>query len=221
MTGLVESDAAVFDNMAEGWYNVRHWTIFKSELKELAEKWQKGRLLNLGCGHGADFMPFKDKFELVGVDFSASMLEMARKYAQKYSFPVQLEMADLRHLPFPDSTFDCAVAVASLHHLAGHDQHLAAVLELKRVLKPGVEAFVTVWNRGQARFWFTGSETLVPWQSPAGQVFRYYYLFTYREIENLMREAGFMVMRSRPEQRYTFPLKYFSHNICLLIKKPG
>ena len=56
----------VFDQIAPGWYHFRHHSIFTSELNALAERWQKGRLLNLGCGHGADFIPFKDSFELYG-----------------------------------------------------------------------------------------------------------------------------------------------------------
>jgi tRNA (uracil-5-)-methyltransferase TRM9 len=47
----------VFDQIASGWYNFRHYSIFRPELEALARKWQKGRLLNIGCGHGADFLP--------------------------------------------------------------------------------------------------------------------------------------------------------------------
>ena len=43
----------VFNRIAPGWYNYRHWTIFRHELEELAQEWGQGKLLNLGCGHGA------------------------------------------------------------------------------------------------------------------------------------------------------------------------
>ena len=71
----------VFDEIAPGWYNFRHWSIFRNELESLAARWREGRLLNLGCAHGPDFLPFRDGFELYGVDFSLGMLELARKYA--------------------------------------------------------------------------------------------------------------------------------------------
>ncbi len=206
--------------MAEGWYGFRHWTIFRTELDALAVRWQHGRLLNLGCGHGADFIPFKDGFELTGVDFSAAMLDMAVRYARKHRFEAELKMADVRRLPFPDGSFDWAVAVASYHHLPGRVEQKAALVELMRVLKPGAEAFITVWNRWQPRFWFKGKEILLPWRSGEKTAYRYYYLFSYPEIEKLVKQSGFLLISSLAESRYRLPLKYFSRNICLLIKKP-
>src|SRR3990172_1804990 len=76
----------VYDKIAPARYGLHHWTRFRRELDTLASKWQNGRLLNLGCGHGADFLPFKDNFELYGADFSAVELELAQKYALKFDF---------------------------------------------------------------------------------------------------------------------------------------
>jgi tRNA (uracil-5-)-methyltransferase TRM9 len=86
-------------------------------------------------------------------------------------------------------------------------------------LKPGGEAFVTVWNRGQPRFWFKGKEQGVPWRSKGQIIYRYYYLFTYPEIEALVKKAGLRLLHSFPEASYHLPVKYFSRNICLLLKK--
>jgi len=208
-----------FDRMAPGWYGFRHRTIFQAELTALARRWQAGRLLNLGCAHGPDFLPFKEGFELHGVDISPEMLKMAQKYAQKYAFSVELARADMRCLPYAAGTFPWAIAVASFHHLGEPADRLAAFRELRRVLRPGGEALITVWNRWQPRFWSAGREVMVPWRAKAGTVSRYYYLFTYPELGALAREAGLTVLKSFPESRYRLPLKYFSRNICLLVKK--
>ncbi len=205
--------------MAPGWYNFRHYSIFRPELESLAAHWQKGRLLNVGSGHGADFLPFKDNFDLYGVDFSGEMIKLARRYSHKFEFPVRLAVADARHLPFADKSFDWAISVATYHHLKGHAEQLAALQELRRVLKPGAEAFLTVWNRCQTRFWLKGRETAVPWRAKGQVVYRYYYLFTYWEFEKVVRQAGFTILRSFPETSYHFPVKYFSRNICLLVKR--
>jgi tRNA (uracil-5-)-methyltransferase TRM9 len=215
----VTSNKEIFNQIAPSWYNFRHWSIFRTELEALAERWQKGRLLNLGCAHGPDFLPFKDAFELYGVDFSAEMLKFAEKYAQKFGFSVELTLADVRRLPYPDASFDRAIAVATYHHLVG-GQHEAALKELRRVLKPGGEAFITVWNRGQPRFWFKPREVAVPWRRKKGEtLYRRYYLFSYGELEGLAEGAGFEVLKSSPESAYRFPLKHFSRNICLLLKR--
>jgi tRNA (uracil-5-)-methyltransferase TRM9 len=210
----------IFYQIAPSWYNFRHWSIFRTELEALAGRWQKGKLLNLGCAHGPDFLPFKDGFELYGVDFSAEMLRFAEKYARKFGFTVELTLADVRRLPYPSESFDWAIAVATYHHLMG-GEHREALNELRRILKPGGEAFITVWNRRQPRFWFKPREVKIPWRKKGQTLYRRYYLFSYGELERLAKEAGFEVIKSFPESAYHFPLKLFSRNICLLLRKGG
>jgi ubiquinone/menaquinone biosynthesis C-methylase UbiE len=211
----------VFNQIAPSWYNFRHHSIFSTELKMLAERWQKGRLLNLGCAHGPDFLPFVNDFELYGVDFSSKMLNLAGRYAAKYNFRVKLSLADASHLPYRDNSFDRAVSVATYHHLKGGGERERAFKELWRVLKPGGEAFVTVWNHRQPRFFCKPRELYVPWRKKNKTLYRYYYLFSYRELERLAEKSGFLILKSFPESSYRFPLKYFSKNICLLLRKEG
>jgi len=209
----------IFDQIAPSWYNFRHWSIFRSELEMLVRWWQKGSLLNIGCAHGPDFLPFKQHFALYGVDFSSQMLRFARKYSQKFDFAVNLSVADVSHLPFSDGVFDWAISVATYHHIKGRKERQAALNELRRVLKPGGEAFITVWNRWQPRFWFSGKEAAVPWRTRGKTLYRYYHLFSYPELERLVKKAGFRILKSFPESSYRFPIKLFSRNICLLLKK--
>ncbi len=209
----------VYDKIAPTRYNLYHRTRFAPELEAMAAGWQKGRLLNLGCGHGADFLPFKSNFELYGLDFSLEMLKFARKYAEKSDFPVTLLQADVSRLPFSDASFNWAISIAAYHHINSKEDRLLAFSELRRVLKPGGEAFITVWNGWQPRFLFKGKETIVPWRIKEEKLERYYYLFSYPEIKRLAKRAGFRVLRSFPESSYRYPLRYFSRNICLWLKK--
>jgi SAM-dependent methyltransferase len=209
----------IFNQIAQSWYNFRHWSIFRGELEALAERWQAGRLLNVGCAHGPDFLPFRQGFELYGMDFATEMLKLARKYARKFKFTVDLAAADVRYLPYREESFNWAISVATYHHIKGKAERLEALQELRRVLKPGGEAFITVWNRWQPRFWLRRRETLMPWRTKNKTLYRYYYLFSFRELETLAKEAGFKVLRSFPEGAYRFPLKVFSRNVCLLLKR--
>jgi ubiquinone/menaquinone biosynthesis C-methylase UbiE len=209
----------IFDEIAPSWYSFRHWTRFKSELETLAQRWQKGKLLNIGCAHGPDFLPFQQGFELYGVDVSPEMLGFARKYSRKFDFAVNLCVADASYLPFRDNTFDWAISVATYHHISGKEERQAALTELWRVLKPGGEAFITVWNRWQPRFWLSRREVAIPWRTRDKTLYRYHYLFSYSELERLAKKAGLEVLKSFPESSYRFPLKTFSRNICLLVKK--
>jgi len=215
---LIKTNREVFDEIAQSWYGLRHWSRFTEELNEMALRWHQGKLLNVGCAHGPDFLPFKDSFELWGVDFSAQMVRLAQKYAAKFDFKVNLAVADALSLPYPNDTFDWAIAVATYHHIQGDEQRQKAFQELRRVLKPDGEAFITVWNRWQPGFWLKGKEVNIAWKSKEKVLYRYYYLFSYPELHKLLTKAGFEVLSTFPEKSYHFPIKFFSRNICALIK---
>ena len=216
----INNGSKTFDHIAAGWYNFRHHTIFKTELGSLARRWRSGKLLNVGCGHGADFLPFKNSLALVGIDISSGMLKYAERYMGKYGFTAELKQGDMRSLPFPDASFDFAMAVASIHHIDSKLGRIEAIQELYRILKPGGEAFVTVWNASQPRFIFKQRDILVPWRSKEEVIDRFYHLFSYGELEKLVKSVGFKIISSRPESSYRLPIKYYSRNICVLIKKP-
>jgi SAM-dependent methyltransferase len=207
-----------YDEIAESWYRLRHRTRFKFELEALAKRWKDGRLLNIGCAHGPDFLPFKDSFELWGLDSSGPMINMAVKYCAKFKFEANVLVADAVNLPFAGHSFDWVVAVATYHHISVKQGRESAFPELRRVLRPGGEAFITVWNRWQSKFWNRGKEVLVPWRTGDKEILRYYYLFTYTEIISLLKNAGLTVLKTYPEGRYNLPAKYFSRNICVLVR---
>jgi tRNA (uracil-5-)-methyltransferase TRM9 len=211
----------IFDQIAESWYRVRHWPLLEKELEELAAKWKSGKLLNVGCAHGPDFLPFRQGFELWGVDSSLAMLSQALKYSAKFKLYVNLMTADALSLPFPNNTFDWAVSVATYHHIKGNREREQAFVELKRVLKPQGQAFLTVWNHGQPRFWFKSKERQVPWRLREKTIYRYYHLFSYVELRKLLDKTGWKIITMSPETSYSFPIKNFSRNICVLAKKQG
>lgn len=210
----------VWDELAAAWFRLRRHTRFPRELGELARRWGGGRLLNIGCGHGADFLPFREGFELWGADFSRRLLELGRRYQQQHGFQAALMQAEAGRLPFEENSFQWAIAVAIYHHIQGESARARAWGELYRVLRPGGEAFITVWNRCQSRFWLRGREAWVPWRLPGRSVRRYHYLYTYGGLKRSLRGAGFEVVALSPERGYRWPFKAFSRNICALVRKP-
>jgi tRNA (uracil-5-)-methyltransferase TRM9 len=232
----LSGEGHVFDRIAESWYRVRHWPLLKQELEEVAGRWRGlgknarpshpiiwrgggGRLLNVGCAHGPDFLPFAQGFELWGMDSAPGMIRQAMRYSAKFHLQVNLVVADAISLPFPDNSFDWAISVATYHHIKGSEERERAFRELIRVLKPGGEAFLTVWNRCQPRFWLSSSEQQVPWRLKGEIVYRYYHLFSYGELKKLLIRAGFEIISMFPERRHRFPIKNLSRNICALARK--
>lgn len=208
----------VFNQIAESWYRVRHWPLLREDLDALAVRWQGGKLLNIGCAHGPDFVPFSHGFELWGLDVSRAMLIQGLRYRAKQQLYVNLIAADALSLPFADDSFDWAIAVATYHHIKGKTERKKAFTELRRVVKPGGEAFITVWNHGQPRFWFKSKEQRIPWRLKGRTVYRYYHLFSHSELRQLLVETGWKVIAMSAEKSYRFPVMNFSRNICVLVE---
>lgn len=210
-----------YDEVADSWYNIRHWSLFQDELEELNEGWNGGKLLNIGCAHGADFLPFdRDKFDLYGLDVSTELLNKAEDYSSKFNFSPKLITGDMKTLPFEDEAFDHVICIASLHHLLEKEQRTQALKEMKRVLKQNGEAFITVWNKRQKEFIAEDKVIEKSWDYKGKELKRNYYLYTYKELKKDLKEAGFEVLELKPEKSYSIPLiKEFSKNILALVKK--
>jgi ubiquinone/menaquinone biosynthesis C-methylase UbiE len=71
---------------------------------------------------------------VVGVDFSETMVQEARRRSQGTTLPVEFRQGDLMVLDFADDTFDRARVEQVLQHIPRPEKGLA---ELYRVTKPG------------------------------------------------------------------------------------
>lgn len=91
---------------------------------------QPTRVLEVGCGPGELSARVAEELgaEVVAVDISARMVELARTRG------VDARLGDVQDLPFPEASFDCAVAAWMLYHVPDVDRGLR---ELRRVLRTG------------------------------------------------------------------------------------
>jgi SAM-dependent methyltransferase len=83
--------------------------------------------------------------EVVGVDFSTTMVKEASRRAEQGDVPVRFEQGDIMALNFPDNSFDRARAEQVLQHIPRPETALA---ELTRVTRPGglVAAMEPDWD---------------------------------------------------------------------------
>ncbi len=98
-------------------------------------------LLDVGTGPGNFPTRLREAGHLgrlVGFDFSNGMLEVASAKTQE----VEWIQGNAMELPFPDSSFDVVTARHMLYHVPDMNK---AILEAKRVLKPGGR-FMAVTN---------------------------------------------------------------------------
>jgi SAM-dependent methyltransferase len=101
---------------------------------------QPRRILEVGCGWGAlaDWVGRETGAEVVAVDLSPRMVELAREGG------VEAQVGDVQELPFADDEFDVAIAAWMLYHVPDLDRGIA---ELARVLRPGGRLVVATNSR--------------------------------------------------------------------------
>ncbi len=109
------------------------------------EAFKGRRVLEVGCGTGVDLARFARGGAIVtGVDLTLSAIELARANFSQQGLAGEFHVADGERLPFADDTFDLVYA----HGVVQYTPDPARLVsELRRVLKPGGEAIVQVYNR--------------------------------------------------------------------------
>ena len=94
------------------------------------------RVLDFGTGVGNSLPFLHEEFpacQLTGVDVSQRSLEVAR---ERFGNMAELVAFDGKHIPGADGIFGLALAACVFHHIE-HDEHIAKLAELRRVLAPG------------------------------------------------------------------------------------
>jgi len=114
---------------------------------------------------------------LHGIDLSPHMIEIARRHLSAHT--VELAVADVTDLPYPDTSIDLAVSSLSMHEWPDLDP---AAHELHRILRPGATLAVydfrfartvAVQDSLRARFGTVESTAIrLPWH-PVAVVTRY------------------------------------------------
>jgi SAM-dependent methyltransferase len=137
-------------------------------------------IADLGCGPADDGALFaRAGHRVVGIDRSAGMLAYAAT-----ALSGRVAQADLRRLPVASQSIDGIWCCAALLHVA-HDQTMAALREMRRILRPdGCLALVTAAGQG-ARL------EPVPY-APDTQ--RWFFYREAVQLEEELRGAGLRVM---------------------------
>ncbi|MDQ1559806.1 MAG: hypothetical protein QOD32_2866 [Pyrinomonadaceae bacterium] len=102
------------------------------------------RILDVGCGTGANLEMLAQFGETEGVDVSEDALAFCRARGL-----AQVKLGAAEQLPYADASFDLVTALDVVEHL---DDDLGGLAEMRRVLRPGgrallfVPAFMWLWG---------------------------------------------------------------------------
>ncbi len=167
-------------NDVEGkhWWFVGRRAILESFLQGIIEKSkiknQKSKILDVGCGTGANLEMLAQFGESEGVDVSDDALEFCRAKGLK----VHKGLAE--KLPFADESFDVVTALDVVEHL---DDDVAGLKEMHRILKKDGKTLIFV----PAFMWLWGVQD---------DISNHRIRYTKKQIVERLQSAGFEIERA-------------------------
>ena len=105
---------------------------------------RRPRILDVGCGTGANLLMLSQYGEAEGVDVSEDALAFCRERGLE-----KVKLGAGEELPYEDGSFDLVTALDVVEHM---DDDLAGLREMRRVLRPGgrvllfVPTFMFLWG---------------------------------------------------------------------------
>lgn len=117
--------------------DIAFWSAF-AQAAPARQAGGRAPILELGCGTGRVALPVaRHGATVIGIDRSASMLARARMRVRRARLGsrVKLIRGDIRHLPFPEKSFDLVMAPYGILQSLLDEKLLAATLkDVRRVL---------------------------------------------------------------------------------------
>jgi SAM-dependent methyltransferase len=195
----------------------RAWTIF-----EWLGATNGQTILDCGCGRGfyIKMLRHLGTARLFGIDLELPYLRKARKNTADLP-AVLVSNASIYDLPFPDATFDAVLLSEILEHV---DWDVTALGEVRRVLKPGGLALITVPHADYPFWWDPINKTLETLfgthiaRGPLAGIWAFHVrLYTPERLREAAMAAGFEVEEERSFTHHSFP---FVHNLLYGLGKP-
>ena len=160
------------------WWFAGRRRIIAAFVEEICREMKDGgaRILDVGCGTGANLELLARYGDAEGVDISVDALEFCRERGLQQ----QVRLGAAETLPYEDGSFDLVTALDVVEHL---DDDVGGLKEMRRVLKPGgrallfVPAFMFLWG-------------------VQDDVSHHRRRYTLKNLREAVREAGFEVERA-------------------------
>ncbi len=160
------------------WWFVGRRAILESFLETIVQslksKVQSPKILDVGCGTGANLEMLANFGQAEGVDVSDDALEFCKAKGLK----THKGLAE--KLPFADESFDIATALDVVEHL---DDDVAGLKEMHRILKKGGKTLIFV----PAFMWLWGVQD---------DISNHRIRYTKKQIVERLEKAGFEIERA-------------------------
>jgi len=122
----------------------------RRKILRLADIKNGDKVLDIGCGTGTSALiiagDIGDKGEVVGIDLSEKMLEIAKRKLEVSGFRnVTFLKTNAEAIPYPDSYFDKVTVFAALHEM-NHEGRINTLMEIYRLLKLEGKALIADYD---------------------------------------------------------------------------
>ncbi|TCO68051.1 class I SAM-dependent methyltransferase [Marinisporobacter balticus] len=104
----------IYEERAKKIKTVDNKKVFLKEYRKSLLSNAKGQVLEVGVGRGTNFQFYPSKVKITAVDFSPSLLEIAKSTAIKEGIQVEFVVSDVEKLEFKENSFDTIVSTLSL-----------------------------------------------------------------------------------------------------------
>jgi ubiquinone/menaquinone biosynthesis C-methylase UbiE len=118
-------------------------------LEDMLDLQPSDLIADICCGMGRHLLPLTALgYELIGLDRSPMMLELAQRGAQTAGLTARLVQGEAQALPFADGSFDVVLNLFnSFGYLATENDDRLVLAEAARCLKPGGRFFLDTRNK--------------------------------------------------------------------------
>ncbi len=179
-------------------------------------------ILDCACGRGFYLNMYRhvSACRLVGLELDGAIIRKAQRNVGHLP-NLLLVQGNIYALPFPDDHFDGVILSEILEHV---EDDVAALREVRRVLKPGGVCAITVPNANYPFLWDPINWTLervfgthIARGPLAGIWANHVRLYRREQLRAAVEAAGFAVEAERAFTHYSFP---FIHNLVYGLGKP-
>ncbi len=158
---------------------------------DFLEKLNKNMLVyDIGCGSGRN-MNFEG-LQFIGIDNCDNFIKICK------SKNLDVINSNIIKIPLENNTADAIICIAMFHQLSNLENRIKALLEIKRLIKPGGKILLSVWSINQPKktkkTFNKYGNNIVTWNN-YGEIYeRYYYIFKIDEIKNLFKKANLLLI---------------------------
>ena len=180
----------VYEEIADHFSNTRvyKWSWVNNFLDKLKIN---SIVYDLGCGNGRNMNHGSLKF--IGIDNCENFIKICKERN------LEVINSNITNIPLKTGTADAVICIAVFHHLSSEKNRIAALFEMKRLVKNGGKILLSIWSINQPaktrRNFSNYGNNIVLWNNNKGKIYeRYYYIFKLDEIRKLFEKVGLIIL---------------------------